>query len=1375
MTSYTEDVLQEDWLRGNSWDIRLANGQPARTLDEVARALGTADITRVATDLLRLPFGKAAPDDLKVEAVSYLAELTSMNGEAKNVEAAETKKIGGIGKGTPDPPGGGGGGINIGGWWGLRGFSEALVVRDVEGRFVDRLGYGGIPDTGALGHRAGSPDVPKPDASSGFGSTALHAAVQDIMPNGGIPRVGPPPRANARQRTQQVEAINAIMGDLPEPLREPAKSYLDDLTNGSEYARAASGEGLMAAIEAHPQGSEAIAALINPHDVVDYASQPEFRTSAGRGPTTDYALHEPPRGGTPVPDMSPAAKPPPAPPRLEGPSTNRQINQLEDLLVASGRSDFDRGKLHRLSAAEAGDWIDRLRNPEPGGGTTAQGPLPDQPTVKPDLTPGGPQPDQLHGLTDQHFAAAGDAIIAATQAGPNREALLNDVYGARDKAAAGDTAGALAQIDKGRNDYIAASDGGAERESVLNALGGLRDAITPPDSAKPIPKASTTPEASNTPEPDWSGGWASDVPKTNPDGGKSVWGTRTLPDGTEVRLYRGPKNRVRFYDAAGNQHGEEQANVAPAMAYADSQGWHDPDSVRVKFKDPSKPAPDAPESGPELNDQIAAQSALVEGMTTTPVNFDPLDPNVDLSDPENYAKGRQVLQAAQKAKDYQRAAEVKKALNQVAKAGGIEPPVTGNRKADGQPYGSGFEPWHPQSDPVYDKYVEQVMGRIDAASEKKVDKDGKRINGPTDYLFMELSFDDAGQPILDEDGKQVEKWLPERAAAHERILDRLMEENAHVPKERRGVVLAGPPGSGKSTAIKTDGAYFGVESDAKGNPSNFAVVNPDEMKDLLIKEGLVPSEYFTEYGLGPLEVASPIHEESSYLAKAYKKRLMDEGYNVLLDGTYGGKPDKEQKKVDELMDQGYTVTGALVDGQIKQSYINAANRHQAPPATMGDPYAGRFVPQRPIDDQKVRVGADGKIPVSAIMKDAAGNFREQNTQNAVNFETNHLRFNGGAVWYSNDTGAAVRAHSTIPETGSVQWTQTEIAHLTALRSRLQDPAKQASLDERIQALQVVFGSLQEGKAAPPTEVKAGGADRSRGNAEQLRRYWTHGEGAAKIGYGTPGSFDRCVNELRPHMGERAKGYCANRIKEVTGQWPGQGHGGGHGGKADTPPTETTAQKPNTSSDFPDSIMVALYPDDSAARALAVPGGLSETDLHVTLAFLGKIDDYEPSDLDDLFNLVEGLAADVKPLTGSVNGVGRFHGTDPGMGDPVYVNVDVPGLADIQVHVAGAIGADGYEVSGEHGFTPHMTVRYDKGDKPLPKVEIQDIVFDFLSLSIGQDVYDFPLGVPLPSVAPDPVPAGETPEGEAPAEVADAPAPGDAAYTLADHAARGGTV
>lgn len=69
-----------------------------------------------------------------------------------------------------------------------------------------------------------------------------------------------------------------------------------------------------------------------------------------------------------------------------------------------------------------------------------------------------------------------------------------------------------------------------------------------------------------------------------------------------------------------------------------------------------------------------------------------------------------------------------------------------------------------------------------------------------------------------------------------------------------------------------------------------------------------------------------------------------------------------------------------------------------------------------------------------------------------------------------------------------------------------------------------------------------------GNAETLRRYWTEGEGALKIRWGTPGDFDRCVRELEKYMPGQAKGYCSNLHQRATGFRPGHAPSEGGDGK-----------------------------------------------------------------------------------------------------------------------------------------------------------------------------------------------------------------------------------
>lgn len=60
------------------------------------------------------------------------------------------------------------------------------------------------------------------------------------------------------------------------------------------------------------------------------------------------------------------------------------------------------------------------------------------------------------------------------------------------------------------------------------------------------------------------------------------------------------------------------------------------------------------------------------------------------------------------------------------------------------------------------------------------------------------------------------------------------------------------------------------------------------------------------------------------------------------------------------------------------------------------------------------------------------------------------------------------------------------------------------------------------------------------NARPLIRYWTSGPGAARIRWGTPGDFNRCVRLVREYMSVRqAKGFCNLRHHDALGIWPAQ--------------------------------------------------------------------------------------------------------------------------------------------------------------------------------------------------------------------------------------------
>jgi len=78
----------------------------------------------------------------------------------------------------------------------------------------------------------------------------------------------------------------------------------------------------------------------------------------------------------------------------------------------------------------------------------------------------------------------------------------------------------------------------------------------------------------------------------------------------------------------------------------------------------------------------------------------------------------------------------------------------------------------------------------------------------------------------------------------------------------------------------------------------------------------------------------------------------------------------------------------------------------------------------------------------------------------------------------------------------------------------------------------------------------GGAQRHPAATERLMSYWAHGEGAAKINWGVPGDFDRCVVELSKYVGPNVvHGLCSNLHVKATGARPGHAAGeqAGHKG------------------------------------------------------------------------------------------------------------------------------------------------------------------------------------------------------------------------------------
>lgn len=68
-----------------------------------------------------------------------------------------------------------------------------------------------------------------------------------------------------------------------------------------------------------------------------------------------------------------------------------------------------------------------------------------------------------------------------------------------------------------------------------------------------------------------------------------------------------------------------------------------------------------------------------------------------------------------------------------------------------------------------------------------------------------------------------------------------------------------------------------------------------------------------------------------------------------------------------------------------------------------------------------------------------------------------------------------------------------------------------------------------GREATPSDAEA---------TARLKNYWTHGPGAAKLAWGTPGDYDRCIVELGKYVTPGVvHGLCANLHHDALGIWP----------------------------------------------------------------------------------------------------------------------------------------------------------------------------------------------------------------------------------------------
>ncbi len=163
----------------------------------------------------------------------------------------------------------------------------------------------------------------------------------------------------------------------------------------------------------------------------------------------------------------------------------------------------------------------------------------------------------------------------------------------------------------------------------------------------------------------------------------------------------------------------------------------------------------------------------------------------------------------------------------------------------------------------------------------------------------------------------------------------------------------------------------------------------------------------------------------------------------------------------------------------------------------------------------------------------------------------------------------------------------------------------------------------------------------------------------------------------------------------------------------------------------DGVIVGLFPSTELAQQIAAMPGVQMTAdaLHVTLAYLGKVDALADAQLANAIVAVQEMARNWGKLTGAVNGMGRFNASQSTDGkDVIYAVVDVPGLERLREAVVQMLDYRGVPVMRNHGYTPHMTLsEVEPGaESPIDMIPTMPLEFGSISVSVATRQVDFSL-------------------------------------------------
>jgi 2'-5' RNA ligase len=288
----------------------------------------------------------------------------------------------------------------------------------------------------------------------------------------------------------------------------------------------------------------------------------------------------------------------------------------------------------------------------------------------------------------------------------------------------------------------------------------------------------------------------------------------------------------------------------------------------------------------------------------------------------------------------------------------------------------------------------------------------------------------------------------------------------------------------------------------------------------------------------------------------------------------------------------------------------------------------------------------------------------------------------------------------------------------------------------------LYQAALDGVEREPSVVAAGPGEalgKYHPGAIRLRRYWTRGKGALKIRWGVHGDWRRCYRQLFKYLGPRAAGYCQLRHKQMTGMYTGdKAHRRGISTlKASIEKVPFALQ---ASAAVATGGMIALLPTKDDADRLAIEGGESVEDLHLTLYFLGDAEAWTPEQRAGLVKKVRLTVVDVvsSALDNEAIIKAKAFGANlwnPDAGDDaawvlaIGDTNEIPWVHDIMGDVLNEV--DTPPIPPQHvPHAQHVTLAYGRDTVSMDDMvsKIGPITFDRIAVAFNGEVVEIPLSV-----------------------------------------------